>query len=541
MATITFKGEAEFSVEDLSLSLLEMSLARGIQHMHACGGNAQCSTCRVLVLDHPENVLPRNAAEQELAQQKGLEENVRLACQTRVRGPVTVRRLVLDDQDADLVLSRTASQTTGREERVAILFTDLRDFTPFTEKNLPYDVVHVLNRYFLHVGEAVMRHGGYIDKYIGDAVMALFGLEKGDPAESCLSAVRAALEAIDGLGELNQALRRSFGDELVLRMGIGVHFGPVILGEFGHPRRVQFTALGDAVNVASRLESVTKQAGVALVISDEVHRRISTHLECKGPFQTPLKGKSGSHLVYQVTGLVQRQEDVDTDREVRQALGEIVSRRLAPGFLRLAFHDAGTWSAASGTGGANGSIRFDEELDRPGNGGLRPFVDMVGMIHDDLPQVSWADLIAVAGALAVERLEGPMIHVPLGREDAAEPDPDDALPYRTHDAAQLKEHFLQMGLTVTDLVALSGAHTVGRVDGKPFTKDLFSFSNSYFALLMAPDPETRAHLLPSDLALLDDPECRDLVARYAHDERAFFDDFSSAYRRMMLLGTNLPG
>src|SRR5207248_8369229 len=142
-----------------------------------------------------ENVLPRNEAEQALARKKGLEPTVRLACQTRVTGRVRIRRLVLDDTDVNVALAETAS-SSGREAMIAILFSDIADFTPFSEKHLPYDIVHILNRYFHEMGEAVLQNDGMIDKYIGDGMMAMFGLNGETPQETCLNAIRAGLQMV---------------------------------------------------------------------------------------------------------------------------------------------------------------------------------------------------------------------------------------------------------------------------------------------------------------------------------------------------------
>src|SRR5258707_13363466 len=97
MARITYQNEITVEEDNLALTLLQVSLKNGIPHVHACGGNARCSTCRVMVLQGLENVLPRNDDEQHLARKKGLEDAIRLACQTHVAGPVRIRRLVLDD------------------------------------------------------------------------------------------------------------------------------------------------------------------------------------------------------------------------------------------------------------------------------------------------------------------------------------------------------------------------------------------------------------------------------------------------------------
>jgi adenylate cyclase len=241
MTRVTFQQEKTVEAPDESLSLLQVARRNGIPHVSACGGNARCSTCRVLVLDGLENLTPRTEAEARLARLKGFEPNIRLACQTHARGPATVRRLVWDERDIELALAGTP-HSTGREATLAILFSDIRSFTPFAEQNLAYDVVHILNRYFRDMGGAVLRHGGYIDKYIGDGLMALFGLDADDPARASRQAVLAALDMLRELPELNRYLSDHFG--IALEVGIGIHCGSVIVAEIGHPRRMQLTAIG---------------------------------------------------------------------------------------------------------------------------------------------------------------------------------------------------------------------------------------------------------------------------------------------------------
>lgn len=300
MPTVDFDREESIEVEDLGQTLLQISLGAGIPHACACGGHALCSTCRVRVLAHPENLEPRNELETRLARAKGFGDDIRLACQTRIKGSVKLRRLVIDEEDLQIAREGTA-QTIGRDRTLAILFSDIRDFTPFADSHLPYDVMHILGRYFRRMGDAVLRHHGYIDKYMGDGIMALFGLERSTPTEACLDAVAAALAMLDHLRALNLYLRRQFDTEF--RIGIGVHVGSVIVGEVGHPRKMQFTAIGDAVNVASRVESATKEMGVGLAVSADV-RALLGELARYGVSRTVnLKGKVGEHELSEVIGL----------------------------------------------------------------------------------------------------------------------------------------------------------------------------------------------------------------------------------------------
>lgn len=539
MAHITFQGESCVEEDDLSLSLLEISLRHGIPHTHACGGNARCSTCRVMVMEDEDQLTPRNELEQRLADEKGLEPNIRLACQARVKGDVKVRRLVLDPRDVDLVLSQTG-QTTGREAKVAVMFSDIRGFTTFTEQHLAYDVVHCLNRYFQAMGDAIRRHDGYIDKYIGDGIMAIFGLQGANREEACGQAVLAGLQMLAGLQEVNDYLVASFGDEYGLRIGIGIHYGSAIIGEFGHPRKMQFTALGDTVNVASRVESATKEHRVPLLITDSVAKPVAGLVRCRGPFETPLKGKSDTFGLYEVLGLEDncRLPQHDLHRRLDETLSYVVTRQHGPLFLRLAYHDAATYST-DGRGGANGSIRLDPELNREDNLPLRPAIEALATVKDELPELSWADLIAAAGAFAVEQAGGPSIPLPMGRSDAFLPDPEDREPKRDATADELRQRFGEMGFDDVETVALMGAHTFGRVYGVPFTGDLFAFTNSFYKLLLTEEAEARAHLLDCDNALVADPEYRRLVVWFASEEPAFHQEFAKAYRKMTLLGTGL--
>lgn len=157
-------------------------------------------------------------------------------------------------------------------------------------------------------------------------------------------------------------------------------------------------------------------------------------------------------------------------------------------------------------------------------------------VHAELGDVSWADVIANAGALAVERTGGPRVEVGLGRRDADEPSPPAPSPGTLASFEGLFASFAACGFSLRDLVALSGAHTLGRAEGRPFTADLFRFSNSYFQALLRDPPDPELALLASDRALLADPEAAALVREYATSEPTFFHDFASAYRRLAWLG-----
>ena len=148
-----------------------------------------------------------------------------------------------------------AAPGEGKELDLAILFSDIRNFTAHSEKNLPYDVVHMLNRYFTVTSEPVLNNNGFIDKYIGDGVLAAFGTRGESSTQTCRNAVRAALEMQDATQRLRPVFEQEFN--MLLRIGIGIHFGTVILGRMGHPGKRQITVIGDAVNMTSSLSGLT--------------------------------------------------------------------------------------------------------------------------------------------------------------------------------------------------------------------------------------------------------------------------------------------
>ncbi len=536
MALITYENEGAIEEPDLSLPLLQISLKHGIPHQHACGGQARCSTCRIRVLENLENLLPRNPAELRLANKKHFDDSIRLACQTRVLGPVKIQRLVLDEQDIGLAMGADASD--ARLRSAAVLFSDLRNFTSFSEAHLPYDTVHILNRYFFSMGDAILRNGGYIDKYMGDGIMALFGLSEDDPERVCRQAVRAGLQMLEALKKLNRYLLDQFSVEFT--MGIGIHYGEVIVGHTGHPKKKQFTAIGDTVNVASRMETATKEFHAHLFVSDAVRRQLGDCLSIGRTLDTRLRGKSGSQSLHEVLGLTPISQPLPSEiaDRLRDELTQEMPLQLAPSILRLAFHDAFSYDPVRKVGGATGGIRFWKP-ETPAERSLQKALDWIRATKELLPPCGWGDLVALAGAVAVEVTGGPIIDLPLGRPDALCPPPHEKLPTAETSIEQLKRLFSDFGFSVREMVALSGAHTLGMAHGMPFTDDFLVFNSSYFRALLDPDWVHSAAALKTDSALVEDMECRRYVQEFAFDEERFFIDFAAAYHRMTLLGTGM--
>ncbi len=283
-------------------TILETSLQAGIPHAHACGGHARCSTCRVLVLNGLAHCEPRNASEQRLADRLHFSPEIRLACQTCISGDIKVRRLVLDAEDIELtsqIRAGAISGSVGKEKKVVILFSDIRGFTTFSEKNLPYDVVHILNRYFHEMGAVISNNGGYIDNYIGDGIMALFGVD--DAPDAPFRAVKAGLEMLEALETLNPYVESVYKTQL--NIGIGIHYGEAVVGTIGAADKKKETAIGDAVNLASRIESANKTVGTRLLISEETYHHVQDRVCIGKNASLELKGKSGRHILSEVVSL----------------------------------------------------------------------------------------------------------------------------------------------------------------------------------------------------------------------------------------------
>lgn len=287
-------------------TLLNAALAAGIPHTHVCGGHARCSTCRVIIVEGLENVDPPNAEEKALAERLSLPKEVRIACQTTVRGPVRVRRLVLDAEDVTLVGNMRKGNVDmtpiGEELKVAILFSDIRGFTPFAEKLLPYDVIHVLNRHFEAMGRVISAEGGFINNYMGDGLMALFGVD-GRP-DAALRAVAAGLGMIEATRtKVGPYLMASYGR--AFEIGVGIHYGEAVVGPIGSADRKTVTAIGDAVNFASRIESANKEVGTHLLVSEAVIAEVREKVCIGKSSRIAVKGKSGTYELFEVTGLVE--------------------------------------------------------------------------------------------------------------------------------------------------------------------------------------------------------------------------------------------
>jgi adenylate cyclase len=250
------------------LSVLEASLRNNVPHASVCGGRARCSTCRIRVIGDCAS-LPAPSKREAFVLNRvgaGADPAIRLACQLRPETDLSFFQIFLPQITA-AGLRTSGPSRIGEERYLVSMFVDMRGSTRLAEKRLPFDTVFIVNRFLGAVSQAVVECGGQPNQFVGDGQLALFGLSTG-PQTACRQALRAAAMIAGNVDELNRFLSHDLREPI--RFGIGIHGGEVIIGNIGYRDHMVFTALGDAVNVAARLQDMTKSLACEAVISEEV-------------------------------------------------------------------------------------------------------------------------------------------------------------------------------------------------------------------------------------------------------------------------------
>ena len=250
------------------LSILEASLRFKIPHASVCGGRARCSTCRVRVVSDRSGLPPPSGREAFVLDRVGVAANpaIRLACQLRPQSDVSVIPILPPNMNADL-LRKGRRMNIGKERYIVSMFVDMRGSTRLAEARLPFDVVFLVNRFLGAASQAAIDAGGQPNQFLGDGVLALFGIDV-DPETACRQAMRAAANVATNVDYMNHQLASDLPEPI--QYGIGIHGGEVIIGDIGFRDHTVFTALGDPVNVAARLQDMTKTLDCKAIVSDEV-------------------------------------------------------------------------------------------------------------------------------------------------------------------------------------------------------------------------------------------------------------------------------
>jgi class 3 adenylate cyclase/CDGSH-type Zn-finger protein len=308
-------------------TVLAAAQAAGVPIASACGGNGRCSTCRIWVVSGLEHCSPRSEIERGLAERLHFPDNLRLACQTLATGDVTLRRLVLDDADLDIasLLGEEAQTRVGEQKNIAVLFSDIGGFTSISEKLSPYDVLFLLNKYYSAMGAVVQNNRGYIDNFIGDGLMALFGIE--NEADFALASVKAGLEMLVAVDRIRPQFLATYGIDFNIR--IGLHYGEAVIGTLGAGDRRRLTAIGDVVNIASRIEVANKEAGTRMLISEQLHELVQDFIVTEDFVRLRPRGATDRMTLYSVSRLTPEAESRLGARTISGILSEDEAPRVA--------------------------------------------------------------------------------------------------------------------------------------------------------------------------------------------------------------------
>ena len=276
------------------LSVLEASLRNNVPHASVCGGRARCSTCRIRIIGDCSALPEPSQREAFVLGRVGTSDpSIRLACQLRPATDLSFFQLFLPHT---MSADGHASNPTriGQERYLVNMFVDMRGSTKMAEKRLPFDTVFIVNRFLGAVSQAVLASGGMPNQFVGDGMLALFGLST-SRQEACRQALRAAAMIAANVDELNKFLEHDLREPI--RFGLGINGGEVIVGDIGYRDHMVFTALGDAVNVAARLQDMTKSLACEVVVSDEVRAAAGLAANALPQHDVEIRGRNEPMIV----------------------------------------------------------------------------------------------------------------------------------------------------------------------------------------------------------------------------------------------------
>jgi adenylate cyclase len=271
------------------LSVLEASLRYSVPHASVCGGRARCSTCRIRVIGDCSGLPEPSQREAFVLTRVGTNDpSIRLACQLRPTTDLSFFQLFLPSTSTATAHASNPTRI-GQERYLVSLFVDMRGSTRLAEKMLPFDTVFVVNRFLAAVAQAVIESGGAPNQFVGDGMLALFGLAT-NAQTACRQVLKAAALIAKNIDEVNQFLSHDLREPI--GFGIGIHGGEVIVGDIGYRDHMVFTALGDAVNVAARLQDMTKSLSCEAIVSEEVLRTASLAANALPKQEVAIRGRA---------------------------------------------------------------------------------------------------------------------------------------------------------------------------------------------------------------------------------------------------------
>lgn len=314
-----------------SATLLDISIQHKIPHLHECGGNGICTTCRIRVLEGGQNLSPKTEFEKTSSHARKWDPSIRLACQARPHGDVTIQRLIWSSGEVNNLQKELVPTGRAEERPIAIIFCDIRNFTNLSSHNLNFDIAYMLNKFYTALGEPILMNNGVIYQYVGDEIIGVFGTTGGTARKNCEDAIRAALGMQYALDALNRSDLKDI--DIKLKSGIGINFGTAFIGHLGHPTHKQFSVIGDPVNVASRIQNETKATGTNILISDTVLENVDPERIVTGrSFLNKLAGKDDPVQLYELIGF----QDMDLQLELQSSMSLMLDDE--EGFAKI-FYD----------------------------------------------------------------------------------------------------------------------------------------------------------------------------------------------------------
>lgn len=300
-------------------SLLDISIENQISHLHECGGQGVCTTCRVRIIDGTQNLSPKTESEKASYAARKWDPSIRLACQARPKSHVVMQRLIWSSGEVNQLQKELAPEGKAEERPIAIIFCDLRNFTNLSAQSQNFDIAFMLNKFYTALGEPILMNNGVIYQYIGDKIVGVFGTTGGSAEKNCQDAIRAALGMKYALDMLNRTDLKDL--DLKLKSGIGINFGSAYIGHLGHPTHRVFSVIGDPMNVASRIQGETKKTETAILISDSVYENVNKNSIVIGQtFFNEVDGKDDPLMLLELKGF----KDMDLQLELQASLNTIL-------------------------------------------------------------------------------------------------------------------------------------------------------------------------------------------------------------------------
>jgi len=290
-------------------TMLEALLSAHIDHTHACGGNAQCSTCRVMIVEGVENCSAPTGAERSLAKRLNFPVHVRLACQTKVTGDVSIWRMVIDSDDIDVVDSQVNTNLTETQQFVSALFISVRGVSDFDEQNFPYDVVYIMSRYFFSLHKILSEYGAEIS-YAGNTTMAIFGMRTTDQVVArSMWAGWQILQLVEGLNVRLEQLNYA-----PFQVSLGIHCGNALILPAEQNKRVAF---GEVIDRANRIEAGNRKVNSKFLISEPIAQGMAGVAVLGNSHTFISTAKNQEYQVYEVIDMV-GQPPMKIDREMME-------------------------------------------------------------------------------------------------------------------------------------------------------------------------------------------------------------------------------